>query len=51
VAQGVHSKGAKQAAKASGAGGASGKRRGRPPKAGMSGEAEVQQAEQIGLGL
>jgi len=51
VRLGLHSKGAKQAAKAAAAAGASGKRRGRPPKAAKAGEAEVQQAEQMGLGL
>jgi hypothetical protein len=51
VRLGLHSKGAKQAAKAAGAGGASGRRRGRPAKAAKAGETEVQQAEQMGLGL
>jgi hypothetical protein len=51
VRLGLHSKAVKQAAKAAGAGGASGKRRGRPPKAAEAGETEVQQAEQMGLGL
>ena len=52
VAMGLHSKGAKQAAKASKAGGTVGaKRRGRPPKAVQSGETEAPQAEQMGLGL
>ena len=51
VRLGLHSKGAKQAAKAAVSGGASGKRRGRPAKAAKAGEAEVQQAEQMGLGL
>ena len=49
---GLHSKGAKQAAKASKAGGAAtGKRRGRPSKAAQPGESEPPQAEQIGLAL
>ena len=51
VRLGLHSKAAKQAAKAAGAGAASGKRRGRPPKAAKAGETDVQQAEQMGLGL
>ena len=52
VALGLHSKGAKQAAKASKAGGTAGaKRRGRPPKAVQSGETEPTQTEQMGLGL
>jgi hypothetical protein len=41
---GLHSKGAKQAAKA-------GKRRGRPPKSSQPGETEPTQTEQMGLGL
>jgi hypothetical protein len=41
---GLHSKGAKQAAKAS-------KRRGRPPKSSQPGETEPTQTEQMGLGL
>jgi hypothetical protein len=41
---GLHSKGAKQAAKA-------GKRRGRPPKTAQPGETEPTQTEQMGLGL
>jgi hypothetical protein len=41
---GLHSKGAKQAAKAS-------KRRGRPPKTVQLGETEPTQTEQMGLGL
>ena len=53
---GLHSKGAKQAAKASRAVGASGaaatgKRRGRPPKTVQLGETEPTQTEQMGLGL
>jgi hypothetical protein len=53
---GLHSKGAKQAAKASKAAGASGaeasgKRRGRPPKSSQPGETEPTQTEQMGLGL
>jgi hypothetical protein len=53
---GLHSKGAKQAAKASRAAGASGaaatgKRRGRPPKSSQPGETEPTQTEQMGLGL
>ena len=53
---GLHSKGAKQAAKASRAAGASGaaatgKRRGRPPKASQAGDTEPTQTEQMGLGL
>ena len=53
---GLHSKGAKQAAKASRAAGASGaattgKRRGRPPKSSQPGETEPTQSEQMGLGL
>jgi hypothetical protein len=51
VRLGLHSKGAKRAANAATAGGASGKRRGRPQKAAKAGETEVQQAEQMGLGL
>lgn len=49
VALGLHSKGAKQAAKAAGAG--TGKRRGRPPKASKPGETDADHSEQIGLGL
>ena len=49
---GLHSKGAKQAARAAKAGStATGKRRGRPPKAGQTGDTEPMQAEQMGLGL
>jgi hypothetical protein len=53
---GLHSKGAKQAAKASRTAGASGaaatgKRRGRPPKSSQPGETETTQTEQMGLGL
>ncbi len=52
VALGLHSKAAKQAAKASKAGGTAGaKRRARPPKAVQSGETEPTQTEQMGLGL
>jgi hypothetical protein len=47
VAMGLHSKGAKQAAKAGGGG----KRRGRTPNVSQAGETEAQQVEQIGLGL
>ena len=53
---GLHSKGAKQAAKASRTAGASGaaatgKRRGRPPNSSQPGETEPTQTEQMGLGL
>jgi hypothetical protein len=53
---GLHSKGTKQAAKASRATGASGaaatgKRRGRPPNSSQPGEIEPTQTEQMGLGL
>ncbi len=48
VRLGLHSKGAKQSAKAAGA---SGKRRGRPPKAAQAGETEPAQDKQMGLGL
>jgi hypothetical protein len=52
VALGLHSKGAKQAAKASKAGGTAGaKRRGRPPRESQSGETDPMQTEQMGLGL
>ena len=54
VAFGLHSKGAKQAAKASRAVGSSapgGKRRGRPAKTSQGGETEPMQTEQMGLGL
>ena len=51
VALGLHSKGAKQAAKATAGGRAGGKRRGRPPKASQGGETEPQQVAQIGLML
>jgi hypothetical protein len=51
VRLGLHSKAAKRAAKTATADGASGKRRGRPQKAAKAGETEVQQAEQMGLGL
>jgi len=52
VAQGLHSKGGKQAAKASKPGGASGgKRRGRPAKASQVGETGDDHSEQMGLGL
>ena len=47
---GLHSKGAKQAAKASG-GGASGARRGRPPTIVQVGENGASKGEQMGLGL
>ena len=47
VAMGLHSKGAKQAAKAGGGG----KRRGRTSNVSQAGETEAQQVEQIGLGL
>ena len=47
VALGLHSKGAKQAAKAGGGG----KRRGRPPKVNQTGGTEREQIEQIGLML
>lgn len=47
VAMGLHSKGAKQAAKASGGG----KRLGGTPKASQMGATDVYQVEQIGLGL
>jgi len=49
VAQGLHSKGAKQAINP--AGSSTGKRRGRPPKASQASEAERQLSEQMGLGL
>ena len=49
---GLHSKGAKQAARAAKADTtAGGKRRGRPPKASQVGDTEPMQAEQMGLGL
>jgi hypothetical protein len=48
---GLHSKGTKQAARAAGAGGASGKRRGRPPKAVQASETGGLHSEQMGLGL
>jgi hypothetical protein len=51
---GLHSKGAKQAAKASRAVGSSapgGKGRGRPAKTSQVGETEPMQTEQMGLGL
>ncbi len=49
---GLHSKGAKQAARAAKAGStAGGKRRGRPPKASQASDTEPMQAEQMGLGL
>jgi hypothetical protein len=49
---GLHSKGAKQPAKAAKAGStAGGKRRGRPPKTAQLGETEPTQTEQMGLGL
>lgn len=54
VTLGLHSKGAKQAAKASraaGAAAATGKRRGHPPKGRQRSQPEPPQAEQIGLGL
>ena len=53
VALGLHSKGAKQAAKASRAvgGAAGGKRRGRPAKASQVGETGDDHSEQMGLGL
>jgi hypothetical protein len=52
VALGLHSKGGKQAAKASKPGGASGgKRRGRPAKASQVGETGDDHSEQMGLGL
>ena len=52
VAQGLHSKGGKQATKASKPGGASGgKRRGRPAKANQVGETGDDHSEQMGLGL
>jgi hypothetical protein len=47
VAMGLHSKGAKPAARAGGGG----KRRGRPPKAGQVSETEAPQAQQMGLVL
>jgi hypothetical protein len=49
LALGLHSKGAKQATKASGP--STGKRRGRPAQAGQGGETVGQQTEQMGLGL
>jgi hypothetical protein len=54
VALGLHSKGAKQATKASRAVGSSapgGKRRGRPAKSGQMGETGPRQDEQMGFGL
>ena len=51
VGLGLDGQGAKQAAKAADAGGASGKRWGRPPKAAQAGETEATQPEQMGLGL
>ena len=54
VALGLHSKGAKQAAKASRAVGGSapgGKGRGRPAKTNQPRETEPMQTEQMGLGL
>ncbi len=51
VRLGLHSKGAKQAAKSASAGGASGKRRERPPKAAQADATEASQVEQMGLGL
>jgi hypothetical protein len=54
VAMGLHSKGAKQAAKASRAAGGSaagGKRRGRPVMASQPSETEPMQTEQMGLRL
>ena len=51
VALGLHSKGAKQAAKATAGGRAGGKRRGRPPKASQGGETGGDHSEQMGLGL
>lgn len=51
VGLGLHSKAAKQAAKVACVGGASGNRRGRPPKTAQAGEPEGQQAEQMGLGM
>ncbi len=54
VAQGLHNKGAKQAAKASRASAATAtgtSRRGRPPKAGQTGDTEPPQIQQIGLAL
>ena len=54
VALGLHSKAGKQAAKparASAAGAAAGKRRGRPPKASQPGETGPDLSEQMGLGL
>jgi hypothetical protein len=51
VGLGLHSKAAKQAAKAASAGAASGKRRGRPPKAGTAGATEASHTEQMGLEL
>ncbi len=52
VAMGLHSKGAKQAAKASRAiGGSAPKGRGRPAKASQGGETGDDHSEQMGLGL
>ena len=49
---GLHSKGAKQTSRAAKAGStATGKRRGRPPKASQAGETAPMQTEQMGLGL
>jgi hypothetical protein len=54
VALGLHSKAGRQAAKAaraSAAGAAAGKRRGRPPRASQPGETGADHSEQMGLGL
>ena len=51
VARGLHSKGAKQVAKNASAVGASGARRGRPPRSVQVGETVASKGEQMGLGL
>ena len=51
VAMGLHSKGAKQVAKDASAVGASGARRGRPPRSVQVGETVASKGEQMGLGL
>ena len=48
---GLHSKGAKQVAKNASAVGASGARRGRPPRSVQVGETVASKGEQMGLGL
>ena len=51
VAMRLHSKGAKQVAKDASAVGASGARRGRPPRSVQVGETVASKGEQMGLGL